>query len=62
MKYKYSVYKYAYAILFTLSLISTAYFAYALEVLYTIFSVALAVAFFELMKIYDSFEKFINEE
>lgn len=60
--YKHSLYKYLYGVLCLLSAVATMYFSVYQEMLNSILSAILTVAFYELTKIYNSFEKFINEE
>lgn len=60
--YKHSLHKYLYGVLFLLSAGGTLYFSMNGEMLSSILAVSSTIAFYELMKIYNSFEKFINEE
>ena len=60
--YKYVSFKYVYGILFLLSAIATIYQSVVGELFPSVLTAMLTIAFFELTKIYNSLEKFINEE
>lgn len=60
--YKHVLFKYLYGVLFLLSAIATLYFSVNKEILNSILTAISTIAFYELTSIYNSFEKFINEE